>query len=374
KARHEKGQPILIGTVSIEKNERLSALLSREGISHELLNAKNHEKEGMIIAQAGRLGAVTVATNMAGRGVDIILGGNPPNVLESDEVKKLGGLHVIGTERHEARRIDNQLRGRSGRQGDPGSSQFFLSLEDDILRIFGSERIKNLMEKLGIPEDEPIEAKLVSKAIESAQGKIEGFNFDTRKHVLEYDDVMNKQRVVIYKKRREFLGGEARPSGLVKSHIADIVSLHTQEEPWNLQEITESMRAIFPFTKEAEEKLSTFETPEALTQFLQEEAERAYEEREKQLGEVEAREIEKLVMLRMLDMLWMDHLDQMEHLRDSVRLRAYGQRDPLVEYKNEGHRLFQQLLGAFQSQVAQTIYKVGITAPEPVRVVQERRP
>ncbi|MBI2587965.1 preprotein translocase subunit SecA [Candidatus Azambacteria bacterium] len=374
KARHERGQPILIGTVSIEKNERLSALLSREGISHELLNAKNHEKEGMIIAQAGRLGAVTVATNMAGRGVDIILGGNPPNVLESDEVKKLGGLHVIGTERHEARRIDNQLRGRSGRQGDPGSSQFFLSLEDDILRIFGSERIKNLMEKLGIPEDEPIEAKLVSKAIESAQGKIEGFNFDTRKHVLEYDDVMNKQREVIYKKRREFLGGEARPSGLVKSHIADIVSLHTQEEPWNLQEITESMRAIFPFTKEAEKKLSTFETPEALTQFLQEEAERAYEEREKQLGEVEAREIEKLVMLRMLDMLWMDHLDQMEHLRDSVRLRAYGQRDPLVEYKNEGHRLFQQLLGAFQSQVAQTIYKVGIMAPEPARVVQERRP
>jgi len=300
KERYDKGQPVLIGTISIGNNEKLSQMLSREGIKHEVLNAKQHEREGAIHAQAGRLGAVTVATNMAGRGVDIILGGNPQNLEEAKKVLDLGGLHVIGTERHEARRIDNQLRGRSGRQGDPGSSQFFASLEDNLLKIFGGGRIKNLMETLNIPEDQPIEAGLVSKAIESAQTKIEGFNFDARKHVLEYDDVMNQHRSLVYKKRQEIL------SGVYHANIAEDL----------------------------------------------------YKQKEKELGPELMRQVEKLVMLNLLDTLWMNHLEDMEYLRDSVRLRAYGQRDPLVEYKNESRKLFKDLLSNFETQVAAIILKV----------------
>ena len=264
--RHKLNQPVLVGTVSIEKNERLSAMLSRDGIPHKLLNAKKHEEEGEIIAQAGRPGAVTVATNMAGRGVDIILGGNPFSAEEARKAREAGGLYVLGTERHEARRIDDQLRGRSGRQGDPGATQFFVSMEDDLMRIFGSDRIKRLMGTFGIPEDEPIENGMVSRAIESAQSRIEGFNFDARKHVLEYDDVMNKQRTAIYNKRREML----------------------------------------LLSNEDEQK--------------------------------------KILKLRVIDLLWMEHIESMEHMRSSVRLRAYGQRDPLVEYKKEGARMFQELL------------------------------
>jgi len=324
KERHQKEQPVLVGTTSIEKNEYLGKLLDREGIPHQILNAKHHEKEGEIIAQAGKLEAVTIATNMAGRGVDIILGGNPLDEKKAKEIIELGGLHVIGTERHEARRIDNQLRGRSGRQGDPGSSQFFVSLEDDVLRIFGSERIKSLMTALKIPEDQPIEANLVSNAIESAQSKIEGMNFDMRKHILEYDDVMNKHREVIYKKRRELL--EKAQKQQLKAQILEMV-------------------------KKAGLK------------------EEDYEKKEKEVGEENMRQIEKIVSLRTLDMLWMEHLENMEYLRDSVRLRAYGQRDPLVEYKNEGHKMFQRLLSTMESAIANTIFRVSLAPvpPPPVR-------
>ena len=280
KERNRKGQPVLVGTVSIEKNEKLSTMLSRERIPHKLLNAKNHEEEGVIIAQAGKFGGVTVATNMAGRGVDIILGGQPSSSVESEKVCGVGGLLVVGTERHEARRIDDQLRGRSGRQGDPGETQFYVSLEDDLMRIFGSDRIKRMMGAFGIPEDEPIENKMVSRAIESAQTKIEGFNFDSRKHVLEYDDVMNKQRQAIYKKRHNIL-------------------------------------------------------------FSEEEAQK------------------KMLKLRVIDLLWMEHIEAMEYMRSSVRLRAYGQRDPLIEYKNEGARMFKTLLENIDMETENFIQKIN---------------
>jgi len=321
KEKHEKGQPVLVGTTSIEKNEYLGKLLEREGVSHQILNAKHDEKEGEIIAQAGRLGAVTIATNMAGRGVDIILGGNPPDEVEAKKIKELGGLHVIGTERHEARRIDNQLRGRSGRQGDPGSSQFFVSLEDDLMRIFGGDRIQGLMNMLKIPEDQPIEANLISGAIESAQSKIEGMNFDLRKHVLEYDDVLNKHREVAYKKRKEILG---KSQDDFKSYILEIVKKYGFSE-------------------------------------------KDYEKKEKELGEGNMHQVEKVVSLRILDMLWLEHLENMEYLRDSVRLRAYGQQDPLVEYKNEGHKMFQGLLKNFEAGVANTIFRVSLTPTVPQR-------
>jgi preprotein translocase subunit SecA len=312
KERHKTGQPILVGTRSVEKNEYLGKLLEREGIPHQILNAKHHEREGEIIAQAGKFGQVTIATNMAGRGVDIILGGNPPDTKEAEKVVKLGGLHIIGTERHEARRIDNQLRGRSGRQGDPGSSQFFVSLEDELLRIFGGERIKSLLSIMKIPEDQPIETRIISGAIESAQGKIEGFNFDVRKHVLDYDDVMNKHREVIYKKRREML----------------------EIKEWK-QKIENSAEALG-------EKV-------------------AIEEKEKELGE-NFNSVAKVISLRTLDMLWMNHLEEMEYLRDAVRLRAYGQQDPLVEYKNEGHKMFHQLLQTIEKSIVQTIVKVSLAS------------
>ena len=319
KERNEAGQPILVGTKSVDRNEYLGKLLEREGISHQILNAKHHEKEGQIIAQAGRLGAVTVATNMAGRGVDIILGGNPPDSKEAEKVKRLGGLHVLGTERHEARRIDNQLRGRSGRQGDPGSSQFFVSLEGSLMRIFGGEKLKTLMGRLKIPEDQPIEAKLISGAIESAQSKIEGMNFDARKHVLEYDDVMNKHREVIYRKRREVF--EASP-----------------------QELRERMVGII------EEQGFSSED---------------YKKREEEVGKEDMRKIEKAILLKTIDFLWTEHLSTMDQVRDSVRLRAYGQQDPLVEYKTEGHRMFQRLLKTVNSSVAQSIFKVELKRREP---------
>jgi len=315
KKKHQKGQPVLVGTVSIEKNEYLGKLLEREGIPHQILNAKHHEKEGEIIAQAGKIGAVTIATNMAGRGVDIILGGNPPGLEEQKKVIEQGGLHIIGTERHEARRIDNQLRGRSGRQGDPGSSQFFVSLEDDLMRIFGGDRIKGLMETLKVPEDQPIEAKMISKAIESAQSKVEGMNFDARNHVLEYDDVMNKHREVFYKKRREFL--EKAEAGNLRQRILEIVE-----------------KAGF--------------------------SEKDYEKREKEVGEENMRQLEKAVCLKVLDTLWVEHLENMNHLRDSVRLRAYGQQDPLIEYKSEGHKMFRQLLQTIDLTIANAVFKASL--------------
>ena len=395
--RYKKNQPVLIGTASIDKNELLDQLLTKAGIKHEVLNAKNHEREALIIAKAGEPGAVTVATNMAGRGVDIILGGrieshNSPQPLlnlrggegelskdssqeksewqkKHDLVVSLGGLAIIGTERHEARRIDDQLRGRAGRQGDPGSSRFFVSLEDDLMRIFAADRIKGMMEFLKMPEDEPIENKMISKAIESAQEKIEGFNFDTRKHVLEYDDVMNKQRETIYRKRREILESKdlkEKTLEAILGEVKKIAQFHAAgyKEEWNTKELKESLGAIMPLPADFDEAVGKIETSENLVGFLEKLAADIYEMKEKQIGFEQMREIEKVLFLRTTDMMWMDHLDEMEHLRDSVRLRAYGQKDPLVEYKNEGHKLFQDLLAAIQAQFTSMIYKVTLTPPE----------
>ncbi|HRY52579.1 MAG TPA: preprotein translocase subunit SecA [Candidatus Portnoybacteria bacterium] len=373
KQRHEAGQPVLVGTVSIEKNELLSRFLQKEGIPHELLNAKNHEREAQIIAKAGRRGGVTVATNMAGRGVDIILGGRPDEYENKeawqaahDEVIKLGGLHILGTERHEARRIDDQLRGRAGRQGDAGSSQFFVSLEDDLMRIFAPDRIKRLMEAMNLPEDQPIENKIITRAIESAQSKIEGFNFDTRKHVLEYDDVMNKQRETIYRKRKEVLEAEnlkEQTLDIISQEIGKIVSFHAAgeyREDWNLEEMHEVVKNIFLVPSEARQNMGDAKTKEDLIDYLVKLAKEAYAAKELKTGEQRMREIEKIFYLRTMDMLWMEHLDEMNYLRDSVRLRAYGQKDPLVEYKNESMRLFQRLLGTIQTSFVNSIYKVEI--------------
>ncbi len=313
---NQKGQPVLVGTRSVERNEFLGKLLAREGIAHRILNAKNHEKEGEIIAQAGKMGAVTIATNMAGRGVDIILGGNPPVPEDAAKVRELGGLYVLGTERHDARRIDNQLRGRAGRQGDPGASQFFVSLEDDLMRIFGGDKIKSLMTALNVPDDEPIQAKIISGALESAQQKIEGFNFDARHHVLEYDDVMNKHREIIYKKRRAFL------------EISNSPSLDSQSS---------SMRGgQLPISNEI---LNSEEMGK----------------KKQELGEEQFFQVVKFVGLKVIDTLWQDHLTNMEHMRDSVRLRAYGGKDPLVEYKNEGRQLFTCLLEEMDVAIANNI-------------------
>jgi preprotein translocase subunit SecA len=305
---------VLVGTVSIQKNEYLGKLLEQEGIAHEMLNAKNHEQEASIIAQAGRKGAVTIATNMAGRGVDIVLGGNPADEKEAQEVKQFGGLHVIGTERHEARRIDNQLRGRSGRQGDPGSTQFFVSLQDDLIRIFGGERIQKLMTKLHVPPEEAIESKMVSGTIESAQSKIEGFNFDARKHLLEYDDVLNKHRETVYRKRKDIL--KMAQEGTLKEYILEILE------------------------KTGKSKQD-------------------YAKKEQELGEENIRQAEKLVALRVLDSLWMEHLENMEQLRDSVRLRAYGQQDPLLEYKSESRKMFQSFIENMEGAIAKGLLTVS---------------
>jgi preprotein translocase subunit SecA len=305
KELHAKGQPVLIGTISIEKNEAISKYLEREGVPHSVLNAKNHEKEGEIIADAGKKGAVTIATNMAGRGVDIKLGGPQATDAEREEVLSYGGLFVIGTERHEARRIDNQLRGRSGRQGDVGETQFYVSLEDDLMRVFGSNNIKTMMGRFGIPEDEPIASKLVSRALEGAQEKIEGFHFDTRKHTLQYDDVLNQQRTSIYAKRRKILFED---EAFVLEVLAELIT----EKP-ELEEVLKAKEE--QYTKEA------------------------------------VHHIFRIMMLQIIDTLWMDHLDAMEHLRNSVNLRAYGQRDPLVEYKKEGLRMFKGLEATLRGEL-----------------------
>ncbi|MEK7189286.1 MAG: preprotein translocase subunit SecA, partial [Patescibacteria group bacterium] len=366
KERNQKGQPLLIGTISIEQNEEFAALLAKAGVRHEILNAKNHEREAEIISLAGAKGAVTLATNMAGRGVDIVLGGTPHDAAKADEVKKLGGLHVLGTERHEARRIDNQLRGRSGRQGDPGSSQFFISVDDDLMRIFGSDRIKNMMNRLGIPEDMPIENKMVSRSIESAQKKVEGHNFDIRKHVVEYDDVMNRHREAIYKRRKTILatdsGEELRSQAfeMIGAEIAQVVNLHTgtsNRDEWNIKEIEQTMSTLFP--PDVPLALGELDSQNAIIDHLNEKAKSAYEDMASSINEPEqVKRIERGVLLNSIDTLWMDHLDALDNLRTAVGLRGYGQRDPLVEYKRDAYGLFQQLLASIQNQVAYSIYKV----------------
>ncbi len=377
KKYNEKGQPVLVGTKSVEKNEYLGKLLEREGVSCKILNAKQHEKEGEIIAQAGKLGAVTIATNMAGRGVDIILGGNPPDKEEQKKVIELGGLHVIGTERHDARRIDNQLRGRTGRQGDPGSSQFFISLEDELMRIFAGDRIKSLMEMLKVPEDQPIEAGLVSKAIESAQSKIEGFNFDARHHLLEYDDVNNKHREIFYKKREEILqSASCKPQilELIEKETRKVVGFHCSggyPKEWNTKEVFEEIKTIYPAKDEVHAKLIEIVSNETLPILGKEEeilkylidlGKTYYDMKEKGMGPEDMRKVEKVVCLKTLDTFWIDHLSDLEHLRDSTRLRAYGGQDPLIEYKNEAHKMFQRFLSIIDSNIVHNIFKVGLTA------------
>jgi preprotein translocase subunit SecA len=387
KTRHELGQPILIGTISIEKNELIADLLSREGVPCSLLNAKNHAKEAEIISQAGRKGAVTVATNMAGRGVDIVLGGTPVDPAQAEEVRALGGLHVIGTERHESRRIDNQLRGRSGRQGDPGSSQFYVSTEDDLMRIFGSERLKGIMDRLGVPEDMPIENRMISKSIESAQKKVEGHNFDIRKHLVEYDDVMNKHREVIYTLRREILEHSeidvANPTArllrermieLITQEIDQVVSFHTadgDQSKWNLDEIYEVIDTIFPVSLENRIKLEDMRqiagdvaqdatARTAIITYLVELSKKAYEALEHRIQDATLmNNIERALYLRAIDTLWIEHLDLMDHLRQGIGLRGFAQRDPLVEYKKEAYGLFRELMNNIQKQVVYAIYKVG---------------
>ncbi len=359
KEKHEKGQPVLLGTTSIEKNEFLGALLKKAGVPHEVLNAKNNEREGAIIAQAGRFGAVTVATNMAGRGVDVILGGNPANAEQSQKVKELGGLHVIGTERHEARRIDNQLRGRSGSQGDPGSTQFFLSLEDDLVRIFGGDRIKSMMERFNMPEDLPLEIGMVSKVVAQAQSKVEGANFDLRKHLLEYDDVLNKQRGNVYKKRTEIL------AILQKEELAKLINESTGSF---LTKIFEDPSGVIPVDPEKTESKDD-QLKKIFTDFKVVNETHPFPENptledlisltEKRSLEISEKTFVKHNILGILDMLWMTHLENLEALSESIGLRAYGQRDPLVEYKQESRKLFLDFWDNFNAWIFMNLFKLA---------------
>jgi len=373
---HKEGRPVLIGTVSIESSENLSDKLTKRGIPHEVLNAKQHEKEAYIVAQAGQPGAVTVATSMAGRGVDIILGGNPEGQDEPewqekhDKVVALGGLHVVGTERHEARRIDNQLRGRSGRQGDPGSSRFYVSLGDDVVRRFGGDRVKGLMEWAGMDEDTPIENKLVNRAIENSQVKVEGYYFDIRKHLVDYDDVINKHRELIYGERRKLLEGadlKANILSMVKEELQGIVAAYTSGgygDDWDMDGLVGEVSTILPLPPALNAAALSQMNPKEIEDRLIELAEAFYEQREKELGAANMRVVERLVMLRTIDSLWVEHLTAMEHMRQGIGLMAAGQRDPLVAYKTAGHDQFQNLLAAIQHGVAQTIYHVGIAKRE----------
>jgi preprotein translocase subunit SecA len=351
KERQKKGQPVLLGTTSIAKNEIISAALSQAGIKHEVLNAKNNEREGGIIAQAGRPGAVTVATNVAGRGVDILLGGNPPDPAEAEKVRSLGGLHVIGTDRHEARRIDNQLRGRAGRQGDPGSSQFFLSLEDDLLRIFGGDRIKSMMERFDLPADQPIEFGMVTKAVAQAQEKVEGANFDLRKHLLEYDDVLNKQRGALYRRRQEFLGIANKEE--IGKIIGDAALAHF-DAVWSMVFADNPAQAKEDIKKSFGEAGIKIKEGAAMETF--EDFRKIIEEQSKEVAE---HPLAKNQLIGILDMLWMTNLEDLEALSESVGLRAYGQKDPLVEYRQEASRLFKSFWINFNGWVFANIFKLA---------------
>ena len=395
KELHATGQPVLLGTISIEKNEILSGLLTDAGVPHEVLNAKNHVREAKIIEDAGRKGAVTLATNIAGRGVDILLGGNGAAYEESEEVRDLGGLFVLGTERHEARRIDNQLRGRSGRQGDAGASQFYVSLEDDLMRIFSSERMKTMMDRLGLPEDVPIENGMITKAIESAQHRVEGHNFDIRKHLVEYDDVMNKHREVIYRRRENTLNIFAEKGRLrelvepmIEHEIERVVSFHTSAEDetnWNIGEIYEVVGTMFPvdihdrlkledLRQKGGDKLQDVKARETIIDHLTKLGDSAYERLEKTVNDSQTLgQAERSLMLHCIDSLWIEHLDNMDHLRRGIGLRGYGQRDPLVEYKKEAFQLFHQLNAAIDQQIVYTLFKLSIGNMPRGQRVQQRR-
>ncbi|MBI3288168.1 MAG: preprotein translocase subunit SecA, partial [Elusimicrobia bacterium] len=376
------GRPVLVGTRSIEKSEKISAMLRGKGVPHQVLNAKYHEQESQIIAQAGRKGAVTIATNMAGRGTDILLGGNPQDAAEFEVVKTLGGLHVLGTERHESRRIDNQLRGRCGRQGDPGSTRFYLALDDELMRLFGSERIAPLMEKLGMKEGEVIESGLVSYQIENAQRRVETHNFDIRKQLLDYDNVMNKQREVIYKLRDEVLFGESvteQVRAMVEEDLAAQIELAMPDEQdqqsWNLLELAAYLERTFAIewspTPEEASRLSK----EGLKRDLIKAAFDVYERRPEEFSGFDFREIEKMVLLQMLDKAWKNHLYDLDHLKKAIFLRAYGQKDPKVEYQKESYRLFEALIERVREQTVEYVFRVEAPkAPPPPPVIVAAHP
>ena len=427
---HQKGQPVLVGTISIEKSELLSHMLKKEGIPHSVLNAKNHEKEAEIVAQAGKLGAVTVATNMAGRGTDIMLGGNAEYLArndlrkagmsdeliaeatgfaetdnqeilearkmfsqaeekykaqikpEADKVREVGGLFILGTERHESRRIDNQLRGRAGRQGDPGESRFFLSLEDDIMRLFGSERVMGMMDRLGVDEDTPIEQKMLTNAIESAQKQVESKNFQQRKNVLEYDDVMNTQREVIYKQRRQVLDGEdmkASMENMIRTTIHNAIGGHMGErkhlDAESFREAVAPFRGVFLGPDElklTDEELQGYDQ-EGLCALVEERAFDVYRKKEEALGEPLMRELERVMMLRVVDEYWMDHLDNMTELRRGIVLRAYGQEDPVVAYKREGYEMFEEMIAAIQEETVRRVFVVQVRVNNGQGAVERKR-
>lgn len=368
---NRKGQPVLVGTISIDVSESFSRKLKKRGVKHTVLNAKNHGKEAEIVSMAGQKGAVTISTNMAGRGTDIVLG---------DGVIELGGLHIMGTERHESRRIDNQLRGRSGRQGDPGSSRFYLALEDDLLRIFGGDRITGVMEKLGMEEGEPIEHNLISRAIENAQAKVEGHNFDIRKQLIEYDDVMNQQREVIYKQRRTTLTGEnLRDSimGMIAEKGDEIADMFADEkalpDEWDFKAIAETVFKYFSFRMEAfdEDTLDGL-TREGLARLITDAAVEVYREKEQLLGDREIRNLERIVMLQAVDSLWKDHLLSMDHLKEGIGLRGYAQQNPLIVYKKEGFDMFQEMIARVKEETLSIMFRIQIAEPEKIDKLQKK--
>ncbi len=365
KELHVKGQPVLVGTISIDVSESLSKKLKKRGIKHSVLNAKNHEGEAEIIAMAGQPGAVTISTNMAGRGTDIVLG---------EGVTDVGGLHIIGTERHESRRIDNQLRGRSGRQGDPGSSRFYLALEDDLLRIFGGERITGIMEKLGMPDGEPIEHNMISRAIENAQARVEGHNFEIRKQLLEYDDVMNQQREVIYRQRREALDGKSLKPVIVEmirekaeEIAADTIGENAVAEEWDLKTIRDAVFKQFNFylNEDSEDGLEDLD-PEGLADLIFEAASTLYDQRESAIGSEDFRQLERVVMLQTVDNLWKDHLLSMDHLKEGIGLRGYAQQNPLLVYKKEGFEMFNEMIARVKEETLAILFRIQIEEPKKI--------
>ena len=378
KARHEQGQPVLVGTTDISKSEALSGLLKRQGIPHEVLNAKQHEREAMIVAQAGRPGAVTVATNMAGRGTDIILGGSQNGQDEGDwtqvhqSVLDAGGLHIIGTERHEARRIDNQLRGRSGRQGDPGSSRYYVALDDDLMRRFGGERIRSVMDWAGLEDDVPIENRVISKSLESAQVKVEAHHFDMRKHLVDYDDVVNTHRDVIYSERDKILGGsdlESNVRSMVEDEVQGILDGYLSDrkhEDWDVDGLLAELEALLPLPPDLSNADEVFDMPsDVISNRVHEWADESYMRQEGEVGAESMRSLERHLMLMIIDAHWVTHLTAMENLRQGIGLHAYGQRDPLVMYKREAHEKFQDLMGRIQRDIAHAIFRVSLAPGNP---------
>jgi preprotein translocase subunit SecA len=372
----EKGQPVLVGTISVEKSEMLSKMLKRAGVPHSVLNAKHHQKEAEVVAEAGQKKTVTISTNMAGRGTDIVLG---------EGVKGLGGLHIIGTERHESRRVDNQLRGRAGRQGDPGSSRFYLSLEDDLLRIFGSERIASIMERLGMEEGQPIEHSWISKAIENAQKKVEAHNFDIRKHLLEYDDVMNKHREIFYEFRRDILSGDGLEEiirTMIDEKVETFIAQHTDpkgfSEDWDIRSLKESVSRLFGIQARigpedlGEDAFRDLQL-EDLSGQLKEAVNEAYERRLEEAGREDFEMLERYIILQILDNQWIVHLQDMEHMKEGIGLRGYGQMDPLREYKKEGYALFEELMDRVREETLATLFRIQIMRDRPAEMPERKK-